>query len=104
MRFLEGETLRAALDQPPFSLARVARIVTQLGAALGEVHRHGIIHRDLKPENLMLLWTGSDREQTVIIDFGTAGLRTGEYELAAPTLIARCRPYMPPERLPGPHA
>src|SRR5262249_2857040 len=43
MPFLEGETLRAALDRAKFALGRVARIVTQLGAALSEVHGRGII-------------------------------------------------------------
>jgi serine/threonine protein kinase len=101
MPFLEGQTLRAALTQAKFSPARAARIVTQIGAALSEVHSRGIIHRDLKPENLILLGPGTDREQPVIIDFGTAGLRTGENELAATTLMAGSFHYMAPERLTG---
>ena len=39
--------------------------------------------------------------QTVIIDFGTAGLRVGEHELAATTLMAGSFFYMAPERLTG---
>src|SRR5262249_44285352 len=101
MPFLDGQTLRAAMDGLPFSLERVARIVRQLGAALAEVHRHGIIHRDLKPENVMLLSPWTDREQAVIIDFGTAGLRSAENELAATTLMAGSLYYMAPERLTG---
>jgi hypothetical protein len=101
MPFLDGETLRVALQQSPFSLERVARVVTQLGAALAEVHSRGIIHRDLKPENLILLRPGTDREQTVIIDFGTAGLRSAENELASTTLLAGSFHYMAPERLTG---
>ncbi len=101
MPFLDGQTLRAALDQVPFALERVARIVTQLGAALSAVHSRGIVHRDLKPENLILQWPGTDREQTVIIDFGTAGLRSAENELAATTLLAGSFHYMAPERLTG---
>ncbi len=101
MPFLEGPTLRAALDEMPFSLARVARIVRQLGAALAEVHGRGIIHRDLKPENLILLNPGAGGEQPVIIDFGTAGLRSAENELAATTLMSGSFHYMAPERLTG---
>jgi len=101
MPFLDGQTLRAALEQVPFTLERVARIVAQLGAALSAVHDRGIVHRDLKPENLMLQWPGTDREQTVIIDFGTAGLRSAENELATTTLLAGSFHYMAPERLTG---
>jgi ligand-binding sensor domain-containing protein len=101
MPFLDGMTLRAALSQVPFEPARVGRIVRRLGDALSEVHGRGIIHRDLKPENLMLLWPGTDGEQPVIIDFGTAGLRTGENELAATTLMSGSFHYMAPERLTG---
>jgi ligand-binding sensor domain-containing protein len=101
MPFLDGMTLRAALNQMPFSAGRVARIVSQLGAALSEVHSHGIIHRDLKPENLILQSPGTEREQAVIIDFGTAGLRSAENELAATTLMSGSFHYMAPERLTG---
>jgi serine/threonine protein kinase len=101
MPFLDGQTLRAALNQLPFSPARAARIVRQMGAALAEVHSRGIIHRDLKPENLILLRTGTDGEQTVIIDFGTAGLRSARNELAATTLMSGSFHYMAPERLTG---
>ncbi|MCU1336807.1 MAG: Protein kinase [Bryobacterales bacterium] len=101
MPFLEGQTLRTALSEKPFTLERVARIVNQLGAALAEVHDRGIVHRDLKPENLILLRPATDLEQVVIIDFGTAGLRTGDDELAATTLLAGSFHYMAPERLTG---
>jgi ligand-binding sensor domain-containing protein len=101
MPLLEGPTLRAALREGPISPPRAARLIRQIGAALVEVHRHGMIHRDLKPENLMLLAPGTDREQAVIIDFGTAGLRTAENELVATTLMAGSFHYLAPERLTG---
>jgi ligand-binding sensor domain-containing protein len=106
MPFLEGETLRVALIRSrsgagPFDPTRVARIVGQLAAALSETHGRGIIHRDLKPENVILQWPGTQREQPVIIDFGTAGLRSGEDELAATTLLSGSFHYMAPERLTG---
>ena len=99
--FLDGETLRAALTHGTFSFRRAAHIVRELGGALAEVHAHGIIHRDLKPENLILLRPGSDHEQPVILDFGTAGLRSAENALAATTLMSGSFHYMAPERLTG---
>jgi serine/threonine-protein kinase len=101
MPFLEGPTLRAALDGASFTVERTARLVRQLGSALAAVHSRGIIHRDLKPENLILLRRERDLEQPVIIDFGTAGLRMGGNELAATTLMAGSFHYMAPERLTG---
>ncbi len=101
MPFLNGLTLRAALDELPLSLPRAARIVRQLGSALADVHGRGIVHRDLKPENLILLTPGTAQEQVVIIDFGTAGLRSAENELAATTLMSGSFHYMAPERLTG---
>jgi hypothetical protein len=96
MPFLEGRTLREELEAGPLAPARAASIARQVGAALAEVHGRGIIHRDLKPENLMLCG-----ERAVIIDFGTAGLRTAEDELARTTLMSGSFHYMAPERLTG---
>lgn len=96
MPFLNGRTLRAVLDALPLSLPDAARLIRQLGSALAEVHGRGIVHRDLKPENLMLA-----EDQVVIIDFGTAGLKTAENELAATTLMSGSFHYMAPERLTG---
>jgi serine/threonine protein kinase len=101
MPFLDGPTLRAALESGPFAPVRVSRLVRQLGCILAEVHHRGIVHRDLKPDNLILLRAGTDEEQAVLIDFGTAGLRGGEHELAATTLLAGSFRYMAPERLTG---
>jgi ligand-binding sensor domain-containing protein/predicted Ser/Thr protein kinase len=96
MPFLNGQTLRAAMEESPLSLSRAARIIRQLGSALADVHGRGIVHRDLKPENVILL-----EEQAIIIDFGTAGLRSAENELAATTLMSGSFHYMAPERLTG---
>jgi ligand-binding sensor domain-containing protein/tRNA A-37 threonylcarbamoyl transferase component Bud32 len=101
MPFLDGQTLRVALGPGPLAAARVARLIRQLSSALAEVHAHGIIHRDLKPDNLILQSPGTDGEQCVILDFGTAGLRSAEDELAATTLMAGSFHYMAPERLTG---
>jgi streptogramin lyase len=101
MPFLDGETLRTAIESGRLSRISIARIVRHLGAALAEVHAHGIIHRDLKPENLILVEPGTPGERPVIIDFGTAGLRMAEHELAATTLMSGSFHYMAPERLTG---
>jgi hypothetical protein len=100
MPLLSGPTLRTALAGGRLGPKRAARILRDIGGALAAVHQRGIVHRDLKPENIILLDVMRD-EQAVIIDFGTAGLRTGENELAATTLMAGSFYYMAPERLTG---
>ncbi len=101
MPFLDGPTLRQAMNRGPIELRRTGQIVRNLAAGLAEVHSYGIVHRDLKPENIVLLYPGTDREQPVILDFGTAGLRGAQDELAATTLMAGSFHYMAPERLTG---
>lgn len=95
MPFLQGETLRHSM--PGFGRARASTLIRRIAEALGEVHAHGIVHRDLKPENIILVRGG----QPVIVDFGSAGLRSAENELAETTLIAGSFHYMAPERLTG---
>src|SRR5262249_41793741 len=97
MPFLEGETLRALMKRGPVDRRRAARMIRQIGDALGSVHSRGIVHRDLKPENIILV----ERDRPVIVDFGTAGLRSAENELAETTLLAGSFHYMAPERLTG---
>jgi ligand-binding sensor domain-containing protein len=101
MAFLDGPTLRQALQPGDFPPGRTARIIRRLGEALTEIHRRGTVHRDFKPENIILLDPGTEQEQPVIVDFGTAGLRGPENELAATTLLAGSFHYMAPERLTG---
>jgi serine/threonine-protein kinase len=101
MAFLDGPTLRQALQEGAFPLDRTARIIRRLGEALSEIHRRGIVHRDFKPENVILLDAGTAQEQPVIVDFGTAGMRGPENELAVTTLLAGSFHYLAPERLTG---
>ncbi len=71
MELVEGSDLGSILerwekDPPPDRFARAERIVTDLCAALAEVHRHGVVHRDLKPGNVLVDHEGRAR----LTDFG----------------------------------
>ena len=68
--YVEGQTLRAQLAQPPLSLDETLAIADQILAALSAAHAAGIIHRDIKPENLMLRSDGVVK----VLDFGIAKL------------------------------
>ncbi|MBL8210725.1 MAG: protein kinase [Bryobacterales bacterium] len=100
MPLLEGPTLREALGRGPLAVGRAARLIRQLGAALGEIHGRGVVHRDVKPDNVILTG-GEGGEQAVLIDFGAAAFQAGNGGLATTRLVAASVRYTAPERLTG---
>jgi len=70
MEWVEGRTLRHALDVGPLPVREAWSIMRQVADALAAAHAKGIVHRDLKPENVMLGLDGRAR----ILDFGLARL------------------------------
>jgi serine/threonine protein kinase len=105
MQFIEGVTLRSLVNEGQgkgMDFARIARIVRQIGTALGAAHDKGIVHRDLKPENVMIK-TSSDGEEIIkLIDFGIASVKDSQFGAAAErTKVAGAMPYMAPEQLRG---
>ena len=67
---LEGETLRARLQEGALSVNQAIRMLLQIAQGLGAAHAKGIVHRDLKPENIFLTTDGNLK----ILDFGLAKL------------------------------
>ncbi len=79
MEFLDGEDLERILRREGrLTLDRAARLVRQVCAGLGVVHRVGIIHRDLKPANLFVTRRADGAALVKILDFGIAKLRRPE--------------------------
>src|SRR5437016_4618619 len=68
--FIDGETLRRRMRNPPLKLGEVLDIATQIAGALAAAHAAGIIHRDIKPENIMIRRDGIVK----VLDFGLAKL------------------------------
>jgi TolB-like protein/tetratricopeptide (TPR) repeat protein len=68
MEWVEGRTLRQALEEGPLILRDAWSISRQVADGLSAAHAKGIVHRDLKPENVMLGLDGRAR----ILDFGLA--------------------------------
>ena len=82
MRFIEGESLRAAIARhhaaargssandasQALALPHLLRRFLDVCNALSYAHHRGIVHRDLKPSNIMLGPYG----ETLLLDWGLA--------------------------------
>ena len=72
MELLEGESLADRLARVGrLEPAVLARVMTEIGRAIGRAHEAGIVHRDLKPDNVFLV-RNDDDEITKVLDFGIA--------------------------------
>jgi serine/threonine protein kinase len=102
MQYVEGVTLRSAMNPEGMNLERIGEIFKQIGRALTAAHSRGIFHRDLKPDNIMLQDLGHGEEQVKIIDFGIAKVKDS---VIAPSTSLNLSPgtvaYMAPEQLNG---
>jgi serine/threonine-protein kinase len=98
--FHEGRTLRDALAAGPLDAAIAARLLREIGEAVGHAHAQGVVHRDLKPENILLV-RRVDGEHPLLIDFGIA--QVGEPAGPRPTTthLMGSAFYMAPEHLLG---
>jgi len=105
--FIDGETLRARMDQGPMPPQEILDIAIQVASALSAAHAAGIVHRDIKPENIMLR-----RDEIIkLLDFGLAKLtpegESGSEDLTLalvktqPGVVMGTVSYMSPEQARG---
>ncbi len=101
MEFIEGRSLREALERGPFTPRTTARLLRQLGGALDAIHAQGICHRDVKPENIILRAEAEGAEQAVLIDFSIAIVKDASETLYGLSRAAGTFDYMGPEQAIG---
>jgi serine/threonine-protein kinase len=109
LEFVEGKSLRDALDDGPFELGRALHVVRQICTALLRAHSLGIVHRDLKPENVMLVEREGDPDFVKVLDFGIAKVPAliGTNDTSPRTVLTRqgmvygTPEYMAPEQAMG---
>lgn len=80
LEYIEGQTLRAFLDQrrdaqstddaapEPLSMGVCLDLILPVVRALVCAHERGVVHRDLKPENILI----SENGPVKVVDFGIA--------------------------------
>ena len=97
MKFIEGQTLKARLDQGALSSDEIADIVDAVGSALAYAHKQGILHRDIKPSNVLL----SNDGQIYLADFGLARIaQSGESTMSSDSIMGTPQ-YISPEQAMG---
>jgi len=102
MEYVSGESLQTLLSSGVPPVDTTLRFAAQICDALAAAHQAGIIHRDLKPSNIMILNTGTDREQIKLLDFGIAKLEDELSKVTTKTGELFGTPqYMSPEQVQG---
>ncbi len=98
MEFVEGRSLRSAIDAGPLAIADAIRIARNIASGLQAAHRKSIVHRDIKPENITITGDGLAK----IVDFGLA--RSAEHPPGSMDVIGSGTvAYMSPEQVRGEH-
>ena len=70
-RLMRGDSADRRISRDrPWSLERLARLVNEVGGALGAAHRRGVIHRDVRPANILF----DEDDRAYLGDFGIAVL------------------------------
>jgi serine/threonine protein kinase len=97
MKYIEGDTLKARLNQGPLNSKEIENVVDSIGAALAYAHRQGILHRDIKPSNVMIALDGS----IYLADFGLARIaQAGESTMSSDSIMGTPQ-YISPEQAMG---
>lgn len=93
--YVEGIDLITVLEETPerITSAFLETTLRQTLKAVWHIHSKGIMHRDIAPDNIRV----DDADRITLIDFGAAGARSTEPEMAPTSLPAVKDGYSPPE-------
>lgn len=75
MEYIHGVSVKEYIRQHgPMEGNRVLQLMKPVLETLDKIHKTGVIHRDISPDNILF----SDKEELVLIDFGSARVRNME--------------------------
>jgi serine/threonine protein kinase/tetratricopeptide (TPR) repeat protein len=97
LEYIEGSTLDD-WSRGERSRQDIAKVMAQVGRAVGFAHDHHVIHRDLKPSNILV----GANQQPHLMDFGLAKiLQEDGHDLTLTQQILGTPAYMSPEQARG---
>src|SRR5512146_3135829 len=97
MKFIEGDTLKARLQQGPLTTGEITNVVDSVGSALVYAHQQGILHRDIKPSNVLLASDG----HMWLADLGLARIAQAAESTLSSDMIMGTPQYISPEQAMG---
>jgi tRNA A-37 threonylcarbamoyl transferase component Bud32 len=97
MKYIEGETLKARLNQRALTKEEAVEIAEAVGGALAYAHDQGVLHRDIKPSNVLLSHDGS----IYLADFGLARIAQAGASTLSKDVMMGTPQYISPEQAQG---
>ncbi len=101
MEFIDGMTLRDAINARNISAGESIEVAIGICRALEYAHSRGVIHRDIKPENILLSEDGALK----VVDFGIAKIVDDHFRpptLTATRQVLGSLHYLAPEQIESP--
>ena len=97
LKYVQGETLKAHLQNQQLSFPEIKRIFEAVSAALIYAHQQGVLHRDIKPSNVLI----DDSGQIFLADFGLARIAETSQTTMSAQMMMGTPHYISPEQAQG---
>ena len=94
MKFIDGQTLKARMNDKPLTKEEAVEIVDAVGGALAYAHNQGVLHRDVKPSNVLLNPDGA----IYLADFGLARMAQAGASTLSKDVMLGTPQYISPEQ------
>ncbi len=94
LRFIEGKTLKAVLQEQKLATHQILNIVRPIADALTYAHSRGVLHRDVKPSNILIDIEG----HVYLTDFGLARFAFSNESTSSQDMLIGSPHYISPEQ------